>query len=110
MEDDIWGRPFQVIRNRYKSRTPPPSILASEAKIILEELFPRENQEIDYENFDPVNNSIIATRSELSDIAMELNTRKAVGLDKVPPCIIKSIIQNDLTTFTKFIQNCIDKN
>lgn len=108
LETDIWGRPFQVIRNKYKSSLPPPVVESKEAKKIIRSLFPQELNTIRYDAKDLTKNSITVSKSDIWDIAHDLEVKKAVGLDKVPPGLIKFIIENDLDKFTKIMNACLE--
>lgn len=110
LKTDLWGRPFQVIRNRMKGRYPPPILKSSEATTILSELFPRDTEETIYDNFTNTTDRIQTNTGEIWDIANELETKKATGPDKIPPGLTKYIMLNDRPRFTKIMNGCLNLN
>lgn len=108
VENDVWGRPYKVVMNKFPARTTAPSCPVAMREIVST-LFPQQppltasllDSEPDTERIPPV------TWEEMMKACSRLGNKKAPGPDNIPNAALKAAIRTLPGQFIDLYNSCL---
>lgn len=108
IENDIWGKGFQIVMKRLK-HAPIINMTDEKQMEVAKTLFP-EHPIVKWPKM-PLNNGDVPrfTRQELLEANDKIKEKKAAGPDAVPPEVLKAVVKTYPDTYLKVLNQLITK-